>query len=231
MLQRERGSPYTARKAGPVPCSLLRVPLPSCTRAITPLRGFVASWLRGFLLLAFTGCTGTGSVHMVSLATRKINPAEPLVITVKPGECYYWRDERDRLCLALREFRGSLFSRVLERETLISFVLGEPPAATSREYPVNTSTFRWRRRGGLTHLRAGSLNGVVAVWDYGKRTLRGRFRLTIRQQSYSVLTGWSGDARYIVVGEFQAVRDAERGQAILKRTEEDAMQREPLRPL
>ena len=50
----------------------------------------------------------------------------------------------------------------------------------------------------------------------------------MKQQAYSVLTGWTGDARLIIVGEFTTVNDAAKGRSILARTEEGTMQRPPV---
>jgi len=165
---------------------------------------------------------------MVPLGTRTISETEPLVVTFRPAECYYWFNDRNKLCLAMRYRNPSILGRWLEEETVLSLVLDDPPAASSRDYPVGAQTFRMRRRAGLSHIRSVSLTGVVGVWDYGKANLRGRFRLTVKQQSYSVLTGWTGNARAVIVGAFTARPNAKAGKAINVRTEEGALRRPPL---
>ncbi len=175
--------------------------------------------------LFVAGCASHASIYIVPLGARRIGTTEPLVQRIRPQECYYWLNERNELCLALHERNRSLLNRLLDRETWVSFVLGEPPAGSAREYAVSGPTFRARHDSGLTHLRSVSLTGIVAVWDYGKARLRCRFRLTSRQQSYSVLTGWTGDARVLYTGELTAVHNPTAGQTILGQTEEGGLQR------
>jgi hypothetical protein len=179
----------------------------------------------GLLVFLSPGCAGSGRLEMISLNTRRITAAEPLVITLRPGESYWWLNEQGALCIALRGSHDSIFGPGFSRELLLSFVLGEPPAGPGREYSITTNTLRFRRRAGLTHLRGHSLTGAAVVWDYGRSTLHGRFRMTLRQQTYSVLTDWTGDARYLVVGEFKARFNPAAGARILVATEEGVMKR------
>jgi hypothetical protein len=178
------------------------------------------------LLLSVLGCTGRAEIYAVTLATRKINPAEPLMLRFDPSACCYWLNERNQLCLALKERDASLLGRYFKGETLMSFELGEPPAGSARDYPVGPRTFRAYRKAGLGHFRYASLNGGVAVTEYKEGRLKGRFRLTAKQQSYSVLTGWTGDARLLFFGDFVATHDPEAGRGILERTEEGGLQRQ-----
>lgn len=190
------------------------------------VRWILTRLLRSSLLVVlFSGCTDRGRLEMISLNTRRITSAEPLVISLRPEESYWWLDEQGTLCIAFRGSHDSIFGPAFSRELLLSFVLGEPPAGSGREYAVNTNTLRFRRRAGLNHLRGHSLTGAAVVWDYGRPRLRGRFRLTLRQQTYSVLTDWTGDARYLVVGEFEAKFNPAAGARILAATEEGVMKR------
>lgn len=161
-------------------------------------------------------------MHIIPLGDRKISASEPLTVTIHPTKCYYWVNDDGRLCLAMRAFHGSILGPLREKETLISLVLDEPPAGTAKDYRVNRDTYRARLRAGFRHVRSASMSGIVGVWDYGQRRIRGRFRLTVRQESYSVLTGWSGDVRALVLGEFTARPNRPRGESIRTRTEEGA---------
>lgn len=171
------------------------------------------AWLWGNVLL-FTGCATPNTVRMIPMDARRISSAEPLVITLLPSECHYWIDDSGDLCLALRSRKPSLFGRLRSSEMCMTAKLKEPPAATSRDYPLTKGGVQLRRRAGLQHIRAESLQGIVAVWDYGKPRLRGRFRVHAQQRSYSVLTGWTMAGRVLIVGEFTASENREKGEAI-----------------
>ena len=180
-----------------------------------------------FYLIALSGCAGRATVYTTSLDTKKIGAAGPLVVRMSPDQCYFWLNEKQELCVAMRSVNPSLAGRRFEREFVLSLVLDEPPAGSVRQYSAGRRTMRARVRAGYSHTRAASLSGVVLVWDYGMNKLRGRFRLIAKQQAYSVLTGWRGDQRMLFVGEFNAVSNRVAGEEILRRTEEDGMERVP----
>jgi hypothetical protein len=177
-----------------------------------------------------SGCAGHAKVHTITLGSRKISTTRPLIVHFNPDKCYYWVDDKGRLCVAMRKNDWSPLGELFSREYVLSLVLDEPPAGSARNYRAERRTLRTRRRAGYTHTRSRSLGGIVAVWDYGRRTLKGRFRITALRQSYLVVTGWRNDARVFVIGEFTAVPDREKGEAILARTEEGPMARPPARP-
>ncbi|MGB2988113.1 MAG: hypothetical protein WBE26_19775 [Phycisphaerae bacterium] len=180
-------------------------------------------------VLVLTGCSGRAVVHMIPLGAKKISMTSPLVVRVSPDECYFWLNEKQDLCVAMRATNVSLIGKRFEREFVLSLVLDGPPAGSARQYRVGRRVMRARGRAGYSHTRSASLAGIVGVWDYGKGKLRGRFRLAAKQQSYSVLTGWKGDRRVLFVGEFIAAANREMGERILVRTEEDGMARPPPR--
>ena len=177
-----------------------------------------------------SGCTGRASLHLLPLGHKRISTTKPLVVRITPDQCYFWVNEDRKLCVAMREWRGSFWGKPLEKEFNLSLVLDGLPSGSARDYRVTRRTARTRNRAGYSHLRAASLNGIVAVWGYGKGNLHGRFRMTAKQQSYSVLVGWGGDHHVLIVGEFTATRNQRAGKAILSRTEEGTMSRPPPRP-
>jgi hypothetical protein len=185
-------------------------------------------------LLAFCcllgGCAGHASIQVVPLSLKKIDTANPLVRNITPDACYYWINEDGELCIAMREVRKSLLGKPYGKEFHLSLVLEGVPAGSTRDFALNRRSVRARQRRGYTHTRSASLAGVAAVWDYGKRELRGRFRAAAVQQSYSVLRGWKGDRRVLLVGEFTAVYNRQAGEKILARTEQDDMKRPPASP-
>ena len=182
------------------------------------------------LLLLFallgSGCTGGATLHIIPLNQKKISMTAPLIVRIDPDQCYYWVNDNGHLCIAMRNYRWSLLGSKFAKESVLSFVVEEPPAGSTRNFRVTRRTVRHRFDAGLTHLRSASLGGIVAVWDYGQRVLRGRFRLTVRQQSYSALAGWGSNRTVLLVGEFSAVHNPKAGRRILDRTERDGMERQ-----
>jgi hypothetical protein len=176
--------------------------------------------------LAGTGCAGHARVHVVPLGTKRIDTASPLIVTVTPDQCYFWINEQEELCVAMRSFSGSMMGKRFEKEFLLSLVAKGVPAGSGREYRMDRRTARVRHDVGYGHTRSASLSGILAVWDYPRNQLRGRFRFTAKQQSYSVLTDWTGNNPVLYLGEFTAVKDRVRGERLLSRTEESAMGRE-----
>ena len=171
------------------------------------------------------GCAGHASVHVASLDARKLTATEPLVVRFHPDECYFWVNERGELCVAMRSKKTSLLGRRFARDFVMSLVLDETPAGPARQYAVGRRVMRARVSAGYAHSRSASLSGVVLLWNYGGDKLRGRFRITAKQQAYSVLTGWKGDQRVLFVGEFMALSNRNAGEKILLHTEEDGMER------
>jgi len=177
------------------------------------------------LMLHVAGCGGHASIHIAPVTLKKLSTTAPLVQTISPDACYYWINEKGKLCIAMSEVRPSLLGRHFGERFYLSLVLQEAPAGTARDYALNRRSLRARYSKGYTHRRAASLGGIAAIWDYGRKRLMGRFRVAGNQQSYSVLTGWKGDRRVLLVGEFAAVENREAGLKILAKTEREAMRR------
>lgn len=201
----------------------------ACARSNICWLWAVTTGMTSALPLFLMGCAGHGSVHMIPLGPKPIKMTGPLIVPVAPKESYYWVNEQQELCVAMRTKRHSLLGARFEREFILSLVLDGLPAGSARYYRVGRRALRAKTRAGFTHTRSASLSGTAVVWDYGRASLHGRFRLTAKQQSYSVLTGWHGDRRVLFVGEFTAVADQAAGERILARTEEDGMARPPPR--
>ena len=193
---------------------------------IRPRSGAFGGLAVAFPLAVGTGCASNGSVYLIPLSTKRLRTTEQLVHHVTPRRCYYWIDG-NRLCIAMSDFQWSLLGEMHEREFALSFVLDELPAGDARTYQANRRTMRLRSRDGLSNTRSASMSGLLTVWDFKKRRRHGRFRLLARKQSYFVLSGWGGTMPALVVGEFTADKNREAGEAILARTEQDALKRIP----
>jgi len=185
----------------------------------------ILAFLGLLLSIIVSGCTGHAKVNMIPLATKRIDTTAPLIVRVSPDQCYYWVNEQDELCVAMRSFSGSIFGKRFEKEFLLSLVAKGLPAGSGREYRMDRRTARVTQDAGYGHTRSASLSGIFAVWDHRRNQLRGRFRFTAKEQGYSVLRGWSGNNAVLVVGEFMAVCNKAVGKELLKRTEEGSMSR------
>ncbi len=179
----------------------------------------------GFLLLTVLGCHGSASYTIASLDMKRVNATEQLTLKVNASECYHWVNDSGELCVAFRMDDWSILGELFARGSTASFVLGDPPAATGKNYRATRRTARFINDAGFGHTRAASLGGIVGVWYYDKPVISGRFRFTTVQQSYSVLTGWTGKTHVLYVGEFKSVLDQKAGEAILAETEMDGMKR------
>jgi len=175
--------------------------------------------------LTGAGCAGHAVVYSVPLGTKQISTTGPLIVRVTPDECYFWVNDQEELCVAMRSFSGSILGKRFHREFVLSIVVKGLPAGSGREYRMDRRTVRARNDAGYAHTRSASLGGILAVWDYRRGQVRGRFRFTAKEQSYSVLTGWSGNNTVLCIGEFTAFRNETAGKRLLARTEEGAMGR------
>jgi len=195
--------------------------------SIFAIRNSLFSFLAGLpIWIAAPGCAGHAVVYSVPLGTKQISTTDPLVVRVTPDECYFWVNEQEELCVAMRSFSGSIFGKRFVKEFLLSLVAKGLPAGGGREYRMDRRTARAIQDAGYGHKRLASLSGIFAVWNYRDGHLRGRFRFTAKEQRYSVLSGWSGNNAILVIGEFTSVKDRVRGERLLSRTEEGAMERE-----
>jgi hypothetical protein len=203
---------------------------PAPAVALRPRRAAArtAACLLPILLLGATaGCSTRGSILLIPINYKKLSTTESLVDSFTPTRSYYWVDDEQRLCIAMSDFKGSAFGEMFEKEFALSLVLDELPAGSARTYRANRQTMRLRARDGFSNFRSASLSGLVTVWDFRKKTLHGRFRLTVTKQTYSVLTGWANPAPAIAVGEFTATHNPNAGHPILTRTEQGPMKRPP----
>ncbi|MCP4592460.1 MAG: hypothetical protein GY842_17135 [bacterium] len=116
--------------------------------------------------------------------------------------------------------RGEYGRKIL----VASIVLEGLPADRSRDYRLNRNSLRGRFRQGPKHTRFASLSGIVAIWQEDAQ-LRGRIRALVKQQRFSVLLGWTGNRKTLLVGDFVARHDPQRTADLVSRSESGGMQR------
>ncbi len=183
------------------------------------------NFFAGLLLLFPIGCATGNTLHIIPLNYNEVSTNYPLLIKINPDECYFWVNEEDEICIAMKKKSFSLLGEAFERELHLSLVLTGQPAGSARSYRATRKTMRNRYRHGYASSRSTSLTGIIAIWDYKKDSLHGRFRLVARQQVYSILSGWGHRQNVLFVGEFVARKNKGQGLHILTYTEEDELSR------
>ena len=189
------------------------------------------SWrcLRGAVVLVavvlVTGCTGSARLWVVPVEPERINPRQPLVNRFDVPQAYFWTNKQQELCIVLS--RGPASGR---RTFDLSLVLEGLPAGYGRKYRVDRRTLRAIVRQNRPPRRYASYHGIASVWLDQDRpdVLSGRFKVWANEQQYKLwMDFWTGNREVLLLGEFEAVRDRAKGEAILRRTEAEELKRGP----
>lgn len=178
----------------------------------------------GLPLFISYGCAAN-TLHIIPLNYNNISTDYPMLVKINPDECYFWVNDDDEICIALKKKSYSLLGEAFEHELHLSIVLSGQPAGSARSYRATRKTMRSRYRAGYGSSRSISLAGIIAIWDYKKNSLHGRFRFVARQQAYSILSGWGARRNVLFVGEFFATKNKNKGLPILNYTEENEQSR------
>lgn len=197
--------------------------------------GRLASWIPrclGFMLVVshVAGCSGSATVRFVSLHATEIDPPPTTEWRYDAQECYWWIDEAGELNIALRCRQQSVLLGKYGRVDLdMSWVLGDPPAGSGRNYNIRGRETRTRFLSALHDLRLTSYRGIVAVTAREDGTLKGSFRIWMSPragvQFFSFLPQRPGPL--LCSGSFHAVRDEKRGTAIRTYCESNGWARPP----
>lgn len=172
------------------------------------------------------GCAAPAAVTVMPVRLQKLSPTSPLLHEFRPTACYAWVNDAGELCVSMNVRKQAFRTAFDQEEFHLSLVLGPPPAGEGRTYVVTQQTVRARTRDGLTHTRFASLEGIALAWKDGPGRLSGRFQFRGIEQSYLVVMGWTNTRQILCVGEFKARWDRERGEPILRHTENDGMARD-----
>jgi hypothetical protein len=180
-------------------------------------------------LLAAGGCSGGGNVRIVPLNRTDFTQREPLVQEVPVREACYWTGENGELNVGLRFHAGSLLGQAFAYDWQMSLVLDGPPAGSARLYNLRNNAVRIVQTAGADHRRSRTWSGIAVVHSPGGGRLKGRFHVTVREQIFTLLSGWQPPPlqapMMIVIGEFDAVHDEARGRAIREATEAGGLER------
>jgi len=177
------------------------------------------------------GCGGSATVWLVPIQYGAIEAQAPLVVDLSAQECYYWIDpEKQQVRIAITARQDALFNENAARSLDVSLVLDGLPANNARDYRANRRTVRGTASERGDFVRFASVRGIAAVWFDQPDCLHGRVRVQAKYQQYSLLFGWHASQPVLMLGEFVAIRDRERCEAILERTENGGMERALVRP-
>lgn len=189
------------------------------------------AWTVLLSTVVLAGCAGAprGHVELIALDYRNIDPPAPKVWRIHTPGCYWWSDEAGQVWIALERDQPSPLGRRARHVFRLSLVLPELPAGRAREYHVSRRALRAFERFGPAERRLSAIVGVVALYREANERLRGTVRFQVQQE---VLVGlaWNLPTRQLMLGEFTAVWNPERGQAIVAETEADGWERPPEDP-
>lgn len=175
------------------------------------------------------GCGAGGArLDFAALDYRTIDPPAAKFTTLRPDRCYWWQEEHGRVVVAMQHYGPSLlFGKAGDFLFQLSLDLEGLPAGRARDYVVERRELRALARLGPAQVRFTSLRGIVALYRERNNRLRGTFRLLVARDVSQILGGWGRASNVLILGEFTAVCDAERGRAIRDATESQGWDREP----
>ena len=174
------------------------------------------------------GCAPSARIYVAPADLDRISETRRLIERHEPRHGRVWVNQENELCLVFTD-NASANPDSLAESFDLSLVLADPPAGTTRHYPVDRRTMRALIHKPDARLRYGSYEGVVRVWfdEHDERILHGRFRILANEQDYAFWRGWTGNRKALFIGEFDAGRDQELGPQLLQRTEVGQMKRGP----
>lgn len=174
------------------------------------------------------GCAGRGALEFASLEFATIDPPPPRVLRVSLDRAFWHVDDRDgTLRIGLEKDAASLLGEIGRVRVQISLRLDKPPAGPTKQYSLRTSEMRGRVRVGAAESRLLSATGIAAIDRVDGHRLRGQFRMIATRRTLQLLGGWANGPRALILGEFEALLDAEQCEAIYAATEEDDFGRPP----
>ena len=190
----------------------------------------LGAWAAGLTV----GCSGSGVAQFVSIHPTEIDPPATIIWRMDAQQCYWWIDQAGELNVAMTCTRNNpLLGRFGRFDYDVSFVLGDPPAGSGRNYPVQQRETRSIFVSALQKQRLVSSAGIVGVILRDDGTLRGSFRAWMTPvadptMSFSFLPQQTGPL--LCFGTFQAVKDEIRGKKIRERCEANGWTRPTRKP-
>lgn len=174
------------------------------------------------IAIAGAGCSGSAEVQLVSIHRMAIDPPAVDVQKFHANECYWWIEDSGNLNIAIRCKRfNPLAGRLGGVEVNMSWVLGKPPAGSGRDYRVRAGMMRAIIETPLETHRFVFYSGMVKVLVADNDQMEGSFRIfAVHRGGFSPLLLLQGPrGNFMFFGTFRAVKDPERGRAIVERTD------------
>lgn len=171
-------------------------------------------------MMTLAGC-GSGTVHIVPMMRSDFPEQEKLVFTVPVREAYYDVAADGKVQIGLRYRVDSPLGPGLSVDWQMGLTVEGMPAGRERLCRLTAGAARIVQVAGADQRRSQAWSGIAVLHEPVGGRLRGRFHLTMRQQQFALLTGWSPSMFrapvMIVVGEFEAVKEAAATKAIYDR--------------
>lgn len=172
--------------------------------------------------LASMGCNGSARFGFVSLNTQAIDPPRVEPFEFSADECYWWTDDSGNLRIALHARQRNVFLGKLGILDIdLSLCLDKPPAGLGRDYPLHQHEPRILIRSVMQTQRFTSVSGIASVLVKPGDQMHGSFRILLNPVAeagmLSILPSKPGPV--LCYGTFRAVRDAERGVALLNQSD------------
>ncbi len=164
------------------------------------------------------GCTGSAAINYVALDMKEIDPPPAEAMRFDADECYWWIDEdTNELCVSMRCVQQKFWLGKYGRtEMLTSWVLGDPPAGSGRNYKIGPRETLTVFHTVLQSTLVGSYAGIVGLLMDDDNNIHGSFRIWTKPRAHQVTLSLlpHDKTSYLCFGTFEAVRNPERGKAI-----------------
>lgn len=186
--------------------------------------------LIGMAFMVSAGCSGHGTIQLVSLNLAEIEPPPSKVWNFDAQESYWWTDSAGELNISLRHQQRSLILGKFGSVDLgLSFVFDAPPAGRTRNYSIGQREVRAIYATPLASQRFLPVAGIVAVIIGEDGIMRGSYRLwtapLVETSLFSILPQRPGNM--LCFGTFQAVQNEVRGKEIRSFCEANGFARLP----
>lgn len=166
--------------------------------------------------LAVVGCSGKGTIQLVSLNMTDIDPPEAKVWKFDAQQNYWWIDSNGELNISLLHRHDSLLGVFGSYHVGLSLVFDEPPAGRARNYKVGPREARATFASAMANMRFTPFAGIVSVIIGKDGVLRGSYRIwsTVANEMnvLSILPQKSGNI--LMFGTFEAVKHEAQGKKL-----------------
>ncbi|MBN1490606.1 MAG: hypothetical protein JXA69_11870 [Phycisphaerae bacterium] len=173
-----------------------------------------------FAWLWVAGCSGRAEITAIPFTRKDLAGNEPLVSKLPPADqCAWFLDAEGNVRVAMHYENIPLFGKFSKAEWNMALQAEGLPASRERSFTLYRDHFRGLYSISLDHRRFQSRWGVLVLTRLSGDRLRGRFQIAAAQQQFTLFEGWAPPGYqaplWILWGEFEAVHDPKRAEAIL----------------